>query len=269
MDRLIFFLFIFFCLSYAQIPEEYSLLIKFREEKNPSIGERILRDYPDAVFIEDLKLLMAERYYQMGNVQRAKALMVEIEPRKLKRDYMSRYVKLWRDLNLDKKVALLNLPHLFREYLKDVELTEEERIKVGEELIKRRQYRDAIEVLSGIPRACHLLGEAYERLRMYALAVEVLRDCKIENGPLMYARVVFHLSEEEFRQAVERLKGTANYNQALFYAGRLSLYRGNYEKALSWFGMMEDSYQKFFQRGLVYFIPVSYTHLTLPTNREV
>ncbi|WP_448588635.1 lytic transglycosylase domain-containing protein [Thermocrinis sp.] len=260
MDRIVFFFLFILYLSYAQLPEEYSLLIRFREQNDPSVGERILKNYPNAVFINDLRLLMAELYYQNGNRERAVELLREINPKNLKSDYVSRYARLWRELNLDKKTALLNLPHLFKEYIKEVELTREERIRIGEELIKRRQYRDAIEVVSGIPEACHLLGEAYEKLRLNTEAIGVLRNCKNVNAPLIYARVAFNLSEKEFLESLERLKGSPDYNQALLYAGRLSLYRGDNQKALLWFEMMEGSYQKFFQTGLVYFILGDYTN---------
>jgi hypothetical protein len=73
-----------------------------------------------------------------------------------------------------------------------------------------------------ISKACSLLGEAYERLRLYKEAMEVLKNCDGREGTLRYARVVFNVSEEEFKRVLLRLKGYEEYNQALFYAGRLS-----------------------------------------------
>jgi hypothetical protein len=119
----------------------------------------------------------------------------------LKFDYVERYAHLWRAMNLDKKTALLNLPHLFKDYIPEVFLTEEEKLKVGEGLIRRRQYREAINLLQGIPKACSLLGEAYERLRLYKEAMEVLKNCDGREGTLRYAKVVFNVSEEEFKRA--------------------------------------------------------------------
>ncbi len=255
MDRLIFvLLFLLVNSSFAQLPEEYALLIRFKSQDDIHAGEQILKDYPNAVFIEDLKLLMAEKYYQVGKRERSAELIKSINPRALKPDYLSRYAKLWRELNLDKKTALINLPHLFTDYLREVDLTEEERIKVGEELIKRRQYRHAVSVLSDIPQACHLLGRAYERLEMQKEAFLVLKDCNTEDALLIRARIAFNLSKDQFIKALELLKGKPAYNQALFYAGRVSLYAGNFQEALRWFVMMEDSYQKFFQLGLTHYI---------------
>jgi len=259
VDRLVFtLLLILVNLSYAQLPEEYVLLLRFKNQDDLYAGEQILRNYPDAVFIHDLKLLMAEKYYQMGNKERSVELIKSINPKALKLDYLSRYLKLWRELGLDKKTAVLNLPHLFVDYLKDVELTEEERIKVGEELIKRKQYKHALEVLSFIPQACHLLGKTYEKLRMYSEAMSVLKDCYIDDALLIRAKITFNLSKDEFMETLRLLERSLEYNQALFYAGRMSLYKGNFQEALQWFGMMENSYQKFFQMGLTYFVLSDY-----------
>ncbi len=261
MDRLIFILLlILFSFPYAQLPKEYELLIVFKQNNDLQVGEQILKEYPNAVFINDLKLMMAEKYYETGDRKRSAELIKSVNPRALKPDYLSRYAKLWRELDLDKKTALLNIPHLFMDYLKEVYLTEEERIKVGEELIKRRQYKHAVVILSNIPQACHLLGEAYEKLRMYSEALSVLKDCHVNDALLIRARIVFDLSKDEFIETLKLLEGSPAYNQALFYAGRMSLYRGNFQEALQWFGMMENSYQKFFQLGLTNFILGDYSN---------
>lgn len=259
MDRIaLFLIFVLFSFAFSQLPQEYALLSEFLQKRDLALGERLLRDYPNAVFVDDLRLLLAEEYYRRGELRRAEELLKEINPRALKFDYVERYAYLWRAMNLDKKTALLNLPHLFKDYIPEVFLTEEERLKVGQELIRRRQYREAINLLQGIPKACALLGEAYERLRLYKEAMEVLKDCNSREGTLRYARVVFNVSEEEFKRALLKLKGYEEYNQALFYAGRLSLYRGDYQKALEWFSIMEEAYQKHFQLGLVLFILEEY-----------
>jgi len=68
VDRLVFtLLLILVNFSYAQLPEDYALLIRFKNQDDLYAGEQILKKYPNAVFINDLKLLMAEKYYEMGN----------------------------------------------------------------------------------------------------------------------------------------------------------------------------------------------------------
>jgi soluble lytic murein transglycosylase len=259
VDRLtLFLIFVLFSFAFSQLPQRYILLSEFLQKRDLALGERLLRDYPNAVFVDDLRLLLAEEYYRRGELKRAEELLKEINPRALKFDYVERYAHLWRAMNLDKKTALLNLPHLFKDYIPEVFLTEEEKLKVGEGLIKKRQYREAINLLQDISKACSLLGEAYERLRLYKEAMEVLKNCDGREGTLRYARVVFNVSEEEFKRVLLRLKGYEEYNQALFYAGRLSLYRGDYQKALEWFSMVEEAYQKNFQLGLVLFILEDY-----------
>ena len=208
MDRLtLFLIFVLFSFAFSQLPQRYALLSEFLQKRDLALGERLLRDYPNAVFVDDLRLLLAEDYYQRGELKRAEELLKEINPRALKFDYVERYAHLWRNMNLDKKTVLLNLPHLFKDYIPEVFLTEEEKLKVGEGLIKKRQYREAINLLQDIPKACSLLGEAYERLRLYKEAMEVLKDCNSREGTLRYARVVFNVSEEEFKRVLLKLKG--------------------------------------------------------------
>lgn len=71
-----------------------------------------MRDYPNAVFVDDLRLLLAEEYYRRGELRRAEELLKEINPRALKFDYVERYAYLWRAMNLDKNCPVEPSPSL-------------------------------------------------------------------------------------------------------------------------------------------------------------
>ena len=58
-----------------RIPKEYELLIQFKQTSDPSIAYRILKDYPDAGFKDDLMLLLAKLEKSKGREEEAKRLI--------------------------------------------------------------------------------------------------------------------------------------------------------------------------------------------------
>jgi soluble lytic murein transglycosylase len=63
VDRVaLFLIFVLFSFAFSQPPQRYALLSEFLQKGDLALGERLLRDYPNAVFVDDLKLLLAEGY---------------------------------------------------------------------------------------------------------------------------------------------------------------------------------------------------------------
>lgn len=112
---MVFLLFLIFpFLVYAQLPIEYALFINYIEKRDTSIGYRILKNYPDAVFKDDLRLLLAQDEIKAGKIQTTIRLLMDIDSRNLREDLKSEYVKLWKELDLEPKVSFLKSPVLFR-----------------------------------------------------------------------------------------------------------------------------------------------------------
>lgn len=65
-----------FLYAWAQLPKEYELLIQFKQTSDSSIAYRILKDYPDAVFKDDLMLLLAKLEKSKGMEEEAKGFEV-------------------------------------------------------------------------------------------------------------------------------------------------------------------------------------------------
>jgi len=58
-------------IALAQLPPEYGLLLRYMDKRDTSIGYRILKEYPDAVFVNDLRLLLAQDELKAGRRQSA------------------------------------------------------------------------------------------------------------------------------------------------------------------------------------------------------
>jgi len=126
-------------LSFSQttLPEEYRLLSEYIKTGDENIGRYLLEKYPNAVFSEDLKLMLSESAYNRGNLDDAKDYLKSINADRLKPDLLDRYAQLWKELSLDKKSALLSYPVLFRDFIGSVELTDSQALQVADKLIKK------------------------------------------------------------------------------------------------------------------------------------
>ncbi|ADC89102.1 Lytic transglycosylase catalytic [Thermocrinis albus DSM 14484] len=242
--------------SYAQLPEPYVMLLEFRKTGDTNLGLKILELYPHAVFAEDLKVMLAQRFYEKGDTETASKLLRHVEPGKLKPDYREIYARLWKELQLDPKEALLKLPTFFVEYIPYVPLTDEEAVRVAQRLLDAGHTEAVIKLLKGrdLQKVCFLLGRAYYRKGQQEDAYQVLRSCPDPRAKEFLAKMLFEKSREEFLQALSTVEDKDVLNRILFYAGRMSLYDGRYEDALRWFSAMQESYNKYFQMGLVSFI---------------
>ncbi len=247
---------IFPLLVYAQLPTEYRLLINYMEKREPSIGYRILEEYPDAVFKDDLKLLLAQDELKMGRRQSASRLLMDINPKNLREDLREDYVKLWKDLELDPKVGFLRHPVLFREFIANIQLSPEEALLAGEELFRRRHYREVVALLQRLDfqKVCYMLGAALRSLKDTERAFQVFQDCnddraRVELAIMQYERGQRDKSEE----TLSSIKSKDLISDALFRLGRLNLYRGNFQEAINYLTRMEPSHRRDFNLGLSYY----------------
>lgn len=247
--------------SLAKLPREYELFIEYRRTQDPQIAYRILKDYPDAVFKNDLLVLLAKDVVAKGREDEARRLLDTVEPKKVKEDYRDDLLSLWKALNLDKKKALLEDPVLFREFIPQVELTTEEAIRVADTLYRFRYYRDVVKLLERVDfeKACYLLGLSMRALGDEGNAVEVLKRCPDQRATGELALLYFYMGQEELLQdALSQIKDRSLLSNTFLRLGRISISRGNYTKAVEYLMRMEDSYDKFFHLGLAYFATKKY-----------
>lgn len=250
-------------LSFSQttLPEEYRLLSEYIKTGDENIGRYLLEKYPNAVFSEDLKLMLSESAYNRGNLDDAKDYLKNINADRLKPDLLDRYAQLWKELSLDKKSALLSYPVLFRDFIGSVELTDSQALQVADKLIKKRYYKDVINVLSGVKdsRACYYLGVSYAHVGNESMAEEVLSSCQDERSYKELALIYLRQNREDsLKEILLKVKETYIRDNILLIAGRHYLQRGDYEKAKEFLSLMTDSYDRFFYLGLLSFMRGEY-----------
>ncbi|QID33747.1 lytic transglycosylase domain-containing protein [Pampinifervens florentissimum] len=254
MFLLLFLIFPF--LVYAQLPPEYILLINYMEKRDALIGYRILKDYPDAVFKDDLRLFLAQDELKAGKTQSASRLLMDINPRNLREDLRGEYVKLWKDLGLDPKVGFLRSPVLFREFIPKIQLSSEEALSAGEELFRRRYYREVVSLLEGMDfqRVCYMLGMSLRSLRENESAFEVFQRCEDDRARVELAIMQYERGQRaEVEVTLSSIRDRNLLSDALFRLGRLNLHRGSFQEAINYLVRMEPSYRRDFNLGLSYY----------------
>ena len=245
-----------FLYAWAQLPKEYELLIQFKQTSDSSIAYRILKDYPDAVFKDDLMLLLAKLEKSKGREEEAKRLIKDINPKNLSSQYKDDYVGLWKELGLDPKEGFLKHPVIFREFIPQLKLSQEEALSASEELFRRRYYKEVISLLGPLEfnKVCYMLGKSYLALREKEKAIDTFEKCDDARAKADLAVLYFELGQrEQGEKILSTLQDKKLLSDALFRMGRQCLTREDYRCAIDYLSRMEPSYKREFNLGLSYY----------------
>jgi len=245
-----------FLYAWSQLPKEYELLIQFKQTSDPSIAYRILKDYPDAVFKDDLMLLLAKLEKSKGREEEAKRLIKDINPKNLSPQYKEEYVSLWKDLGLDPKEGFLKHPALFREFIPQLRLSPEEALSASEELFRKRYYKEVISLLEPLEfgKTCYMLGRSYLSLKEREKAIGIFERCDDARAKADLAVLYFELGQKDQSERIlSTLQDKRLLSDALFRMGRQCLTREDYRCAIDYLSRMEPSYKREFNLGLSYY----------------
>jgi len=245
-----------FLYAWSQLPKEYELLIQFKQTSDPSIAYRILKDYPDAVFKDDLMLLLAKLEKSKGREEEAKRLIKDINPKNLSSQYKDDYVGLWKELGLDPKEGFLKHPVIFREFIPQLKLSQEEALNASEELFRRRYYKEVISLLGPLEfnKVCYMLGKSYLALREKEKAIDTFEKCDDARAKADLAVLYFELGQKDQSERIlSTLQDKRLLSDALFRMGRQCLTREDYRCAIDYLSRMEPSYKREFNLGLSYY----------------
>lgn len=251
-----------FLYAWSQLPKEYELLIQFKQTSDPSIAYRILKDYPDAVFKDDLMLLLAKLEKSKGREEEAKRLIKDINPKNLSPQYKEEYVSLWKDLGLDPKEGFLKHPALFREFIPQLRLSPEEALSASEELFRKRYYKEVISLLEPLEfgKTCYMLGRSYLSLKEREKAIGIFERCEDERAKADLAVLYFELGQKDQSERIlSTIQDKKLLSDALFRMGRQCLTRENYGCAIDYLSRMEPSYRREFNLGLSYYALGNYS----------
>ncbi|MEN3034380.1 MAG: transglycosylase SLT domain-containing protein [Aquificaceae bacterium] len=252
----IFITLLIFILSCNALPREYALLKEYMASRDVNLGLRILKEYPDAVFADDLKLMLANEVTP-GKIQKSTAinLLLSVNPRSLRDDLKPQLLRLWKELGLDPKVAVIKDPILFKEFIPEVRLEPEEVKKVASELQRRRMHQEAIALIERHSPAehCYLLSRSQRALRM-PQAINTLQNCQDPNAKEDLVVMLFEQGQNERAlQTLALIKDENIVDNARFRIARISMQRGASSLAIEVLNEMKPSYRKEFNLGLCYF----------------
>ncbi len=235
-------------IAFAQVPLEYRLLKKFRETGDTGTALFILNNYPEAVFIGELKVELSEILFKKGDTSRAKRMLEDIDLSKVRDEYGKRVMALWKKLTLPPKKLVLRFPELAREYISEVQLTSEERETVLKRLLRKGFYEDVLKFSGNF---CLYKGIALQRLGRYEESLEVLKNCEDERSEV-YA-LISYIKMDDLKGA-ERYVRWKDKGKLYFLLGWEFLKRGYYRKARRYISLSGFNYRRYFYIGLIDYI---------------
>ncbi len=229
----------------AQKPAEYVLLKRFYETRDPKTALFLLDNYPEGVFINELKIELAYELVRRGEVKKAREVLKGVRLSAVRDKYGDKVEKVWKELRLEPKPFVLRFPERGVEFIDGVSLTERERNRVFNRLLFRKKYKEII----GLKTApCRHRGIALFRTKNYAKALEVLRDCPDEKAQL-YA-LFSYMRLRKFIEA-ERFLRERDDPDLYFAYGWSFLARGKYAEARRYFILSGDNFRALFYTGIV------------------
>ncbi len=234
------------CVAYASnLASEYKLLKEFYREKDPDLGYLILREYPNAVFSEDLKVEVAYLYLQRGNKRRARKILENTDLSKVRDDLGDKATEVWRSLLLPRKPLVLRFPEKNTDLLEYLSFTQKERESIVKRLLRFGKLKEALNLTEDM---CHYRGKILYRLKRYEEALKVLKDCPEESSEIYYLLSLISLKRLEDAQIYVRKK---NKDHLYIRLARYYLSRGNLKEARKLFLMASNSFEGTFYRALI------------------
>ncbi len=243
-----FLLFIVFSFSFSQTLKKeiakYELLKKFKEKKDVKVALFLIRNYPEAVFIDDLKVETAFLLLKEGDKKTAKKIARSINLKNVREELSDKAVFVWKELNLSKKEIVLRFPEKVIDLIPEVKLSEKEKEKVFKRLLRKGKFREVLELSD----MCYYRGVSLYRLRNYEHALEEFINCDDERSRYYIPRILIKLNriDEAVRFSIE-----TDTNDVYLILIRYFLGRGNFKSAEKLLHYMEDSYEKYFLLGLI------------------
>jgi len=242
----LFALFFLINLSFAgELPAEYQLLKKFRETKDIGTGLFILDNYPDAVFVDELRVELAEVLYQSGEVALARKVLSKVDLAKLRHQYAERVVDLWLELSLDPFPILIHFPEKVPDLITRFRLSEEEKDRVLSRLIRYGKYK---EVLNYKEAGCYYRGLALYRKREYIKAIKIFKSCPDRRAGTY--GLISYLRLGNLKGAIRFVRRRGD-EELYFLLGKGFLSAGKLKKARRFIQRSGFNYRRFFYEGLI------------------
>jgi len=145
---------------------------------------------------------------------------------------------------------------IFREFIPQLKLSQEEALNASEELFRRRYYKEVISLLGPLEfnKVCYMLGKSYLALREKEKAIDTFEKCDDARAKADLAVLYFELGQKDQSERIlSTLQDKRLLSDALFRMGRQCLTREDYRCAIDYLSRMEPSYKREFNLGLSYY----------------
>ena len=251
--------------AYPKLPEEYKLLIKYRKTKNLTkkieIGKRIVKEYPNAVFIDDLKIMLAKNLLKKGRKGEARRLISEVRVGRIRYDLIEDFAELSKKLGVVKKTAVVELPEYFREYIGRIKFNEEEVYKIARRLYAKRMYKEAKVIIDKYypqyRRLCYIEAKIFYRSGEYNRALDILEGCDHPKRDELAVRIF--LRNRKYDKALSYIEHKVKNKEEIYlFAGRYIFRDGLPMLSKVFLERAKDSFEKFFFLGLVNYAEHNY-----------
>ena len=231
-------------LAFGEIAPKYRLLKKFYERWDEDTALFLLRNYPDAVFEDELRVELAYLYLERGNRFKATEIIKRADLFNVREKFKDKVKALWFSLDLDPDPLVLRFPEVAGKKLFQTEASKDKRVL--QRLLRKRKYREVLKLSSD----CYFKGLALRGLKKYKEALRVLKDCKDERAYPYVISLLFKLKKvDEAESFAKRLDRDNLY----LLLGRMFLTRRKFEKARRYF-LYTKSAEGRFLAGVVDYI---------------
>ncbi|GAB6066558.1 hypothetical protein JCM9492_16530 [Aquifex pyrophilus] len=233
-----------FLFAFGGIAEKYKLYAEFLKTKDISLGEKLLKKYPDAPFRDELLYNLILIYHKKDG-EKTRYFLKLLRPQNIYGEERLKFLrKLYKKYKISPKKLILSHPHLFLKELKNYKFTGEEKEKIAQKLFRRGLYREVLR-LSG---DCILKGRALYRLKKVREAINTLRKCENEKSKEILFYIL--LNQENYEEINKLVK---TYPFLSFIAGKELLERGRVRESITFLKQSGDEEAKFYL-GIAYYL---------------
>ena len=239
-----FFTLIVFAFS-QNIVEKYKLYRIFLDTRDIALGEKLLKNYPDAPFKNELILYIVRSTYK-ENPQKAKKLLKQLNLKRVPPSLRKEVIRIWKSLRLNIKPLVVAYPERFLSYLKVYKFSKSKRERIAKRLFYMRKYRYVVDLSTD----CYLVGVSYYKLGKFDTAEKILERCNKDKAKKYL--LFLYVKKGQFLKA-ERFAEKVNDPYIYYLLGREYLQRENFLKAKIFLSRSTYPEAKFYL-GLVHYI---------------
>ena len=245
-------------LVFGGLPAEYKLLLEYKRsksiDKRIKIGRKIITSYPSAVFIDDLKVLLARDLLKKGRRREAREILAITNIKKIKPDLIEVFLNVSKKLGYVTKEMVLYFPEKLYPYIDRFSFSEDEMLRIFNRMYRMGKRGEAIKLIDRFKerykKLCYIEARLLYSRGNFDRALDALRDCPHPNAEKFKLRIF--LREKRYDKALSFIELHGKEKSEMFlFAGKYVFRDGFPMLSRIFFEKAEDSFEKFFFLGLI------------------